>query len=197
MGIFDHGYVWTRKWKKDKLNNNPEWREPLVIDDKLEKSILIFLGWRKKYDENVFEKLYTFFPERKKVIYELPNTILSSDPETAASTYKAMTEHALDSAQKNNADTVFGMSIGSTLALYVANRYSGIDDIRLTLPGYKIASTVWEACVTKKVVKDAESAGYSKSDFGKKLSDYDPVNNISNINFLKRYLGSMYSKQCV
>ena len=151
----------------------------LSKDSNKKKTIIIFLGWKMKI--NRLKILYSKFPDYHKIVYQLPFTLLSGDFVLMKKSWKKLLDSVNKDIKENNVESVFGISLGTAPALYVSNKSKDIRKIILALPFDKLAPVVWNAFITKFVVKEAKENGYSQKDMDKILLRYDLINNLDNL----------------
>ncbi len=149
-------------------------------DSGKQKFVIIFLGWKMKLKH--FEFLYPKFPDHQRIIYQLPTTLLSEDFKLMKKSWSKLLDSVNKDIKENNVTSVFGISLGTALALYAANRSKNIKNVFLTLPLDKLAPIFWDCFITKLVIKGAKKKGYTKKDMDKVLSKYDLTNNLNNLN---------------
>tara|TARA_Y100000310_G_scaffold345817_1_gene470426 strand:+ start:6479 stop:6967 length:489 start_codon:yes stop_codon:yes gene_type:complete len=95
--------------------------------------------------------------------------------------WKEVIKSIKNDLDRYNIGTVFGISLGTSLALYSANSSKNIRKVILSLPFHSLASVLWNSPVTRTIVKKAKKKRYSMKDFHKILNPFDPVNNINKL----------------
>ncbi|MCX6807297.1 MAG: hypothetical protein NTZ80_00590 [Patescibacteria group bacterium] len=153
------------------------------------KAVLIFLGWRTEI--SLYEKVFKHFDGRTKIIYQLPSKLISSDFNDMEKAWKEISESALKDANQYNIDSVYGISLGTSLALYVANRLESIKNVFLALTGHSVTSVAWISPATQVAISVAKARGCTINDFQKIFRPFDQINNIDNLNgkTIRIYLG--------
>lgn len=178
MGVVDHFLVWKNGKKKDVENCDPSWgRKTYYKPDS--DAVMIFLGWRKKRNE--LRRLYSRFADNTRIVYELPNTLLASDPATARNAFLEITGDVRRVLERHDVRTAYGLSLGGTLACYAANHSPTIEKVLAVLPGDRIAPVMWRSPITRTVVEEAKKLGFAQEDFQKALGEFDPVNNLAGL----------------
>lgn len=119
--ILDAIGAFIESWK-DADNLNPSWKRKIIHAESNETTI-IFLGWRNKINL-IVKKLYKYFPGQTLLVYEIPNTLLSKDLKLMQKSWGEVTQQIEEDFRKFNVKTIFGLSLGTSLALYTANHHS-------------------------------------------------------------------------
>jgi hypothetical protein len=149
------------------------------IDEHLDNTALIFLGWKGKIKESSL--LYSRFNKEHKIIYQLPSNLISHDLDEAKDSWDFVTNKINEDVMKYNIKTVYGISLGVSLALYTANRSENIEQVILALPTDDLSEVIWNSVITKSIVRNAKRNGLSKDDYNNVLDQYAPINNINNL----------------
>lgn len=177
MGLFDHLYISIRGRIKDKENKDSSWKKEFR-EKNSKNHALIFLGWRNEIKH--FEKLYSRFQDNL-IIYNPPNTLLSSDPLISKQSYQEIIKDIEKTLQDHKPKTTYGFSLGITLSCIASNISNDIEKLILSVPGERIAPIMWHSPITRAVVKEAKAQGHSLEDFQKALEEFDPVNNLDDL----------------
>ncbi len=151
----------------------------ISIDPNKKKAIIIFLGWKMRISH--LKILYSKFPDYHKIVYQLPFTLLSGDFELMKKSWEKLLDSVNKDMKENNVDLVYGISLGTVFATYIANKSKTIKKVILALPIDELASVFWNSFITRLVIKKAKKRGYTQKDMKNILSKYDPVNNLDNL----------------
>jgi hypothetical protein len=148
------------------------------VDGDQSSNVIYFLPWHTPF---AFARHAGFAPLNFLACYEMPNAIVSSEPELCA---QAMIELVEDAehllAARGIADPlIIGLSAGSYPATYLANRIGA----RLC----SVASAdrgdlaIWESPATRIIKRRAMHKGYDLSHYSDALSGTHPAENFSGI----------------
>lgn len=149
------------------------------IDEHIDDTVLIFLGWKAKI--NTFGRLYSNFNDQHKIIYRLPDILISSDLYEIFEASNFIKNKVNKDLENYNIKTVYGISLGVVPALYTANHSNSIDKVILALPADDISEIIWKSLITRHIKRKAERKGLTKEDYDITLNRYDPINNLDNL----------------
>lgn len=180
----------------DIIKKNPEYRlekemkregyRKESVNENLEETALIFLGWHTEIYH--MKRLYPNFDGQHKIIYQLPNSIISSDLEKAEESIEFIINKINEDIEANNINTVYGISLGTCPAIYAANHSKSVENLILSLPGDEIADVIWKSWITKHIKRRAERKDLTKEDYDRIFDQYDPVNNLDNLQGKEIYI---------
>lgn len=121
------------------------------------------------------------------IVYTYENNVFSPDTKKTVNDLLRVRDDVLDrikqlKEQECKDFNIFGASLGTIIALLVANKSSDISRIILNTTGSDIAEVVWSWDNVKKYFKNALiSQGYSLVQLKKDWSVITPINNINNL----------------
>ena len=149
------------------------------IDGDPASNVIYFLPWHTPF---AFARHAGFVPLNFLACYEMPNAIVSSEPELCAQAMLGLVADAgrllVDRGVAEDA-LIVGLSVGSYPATYLANRIGA----RLC----SVASAdrgdlaIWESPATHIIKRRAVNKGYQLSDYSQALFGTHPVENLVNI----------------
>jgi hypothetical protein len=137
------------------------------IDGNQTSSVIYFLPWQTPF---AFARHAGFAPLDFLACYEMPNAIVSSDPELCVRAMRALVEDAeqlLAGRGVAKDALIVGLSVGSYPATYLANR---IGDL-----------AIWESPATAIVKRRALQKGFELSHYSGALFGTHPAENLSGI----------------
>ncbi|WP_334148233.1 alpha/beta fold hydrolase [Hyphomicrobium sp.] len=150
------------------------------IDGDPNAALICFLPWRMPYP---LARVSRIAPKNFLACYEMPNAIVSSEPELCVRALDAVVEDAMGVFAKTRLEPaqllVVGLSIGTAVATVFANRIGA----RLC----SIASadrgdlTLWESPASAQVKELAEAKGYRCADFTRALAGLHTIENLDNL----------------
>lgn len=149
------------------------------VDQHLDDTVLIFLGWHAK--TWMFGRLYQWFEDKHKIIYQMPTSMVSSDLEEMEESWDFLLENVSNDMERYDISTVYGISLGVSPALYTANRSDEVETVIIALPADDITDIIWKTYLTKGIKRRAERNGITKEDYDRLFDRYDPINNIDNL----------------
>jgi hypothetical protein len=142
--------------------------------------VICFLPWRTSIST---ARHIGFAPESFLACYQLPQAIVSSEPQLCTEAIEHLVADSLILAsrlkKKMERIVIVGLSMGSAPATILAN-----------LTGSRLVSVtsadrgdlmLWESPAANLIKQKAEDKGYAISDFSSALEGYHPVQNLRNI----------------
>ncbi len=161
-----------------------------------QKATFIFAPWQS--GEVMQKWIMKQVPKNHDVYSISPKSLLLKDPKQTTKQCKRVCQQALNkvlSLSKNYSNfNIVGLSVGTGIAAYVANRldYSKLNSIDLVCPGAELSTSLWLSSRTKNLKKSYEEQGFKLSKIQKMWSELDLINNLG---FAKRTpLRITYSK---
>jgi hypothetical protein len=149
------------------------------IDGDQTSNVIYFLPWHTPF---AFAWHAGFVPLNFLACYEMPNAVVSSEPELCAQAMLGLAAHAgqllVDRGVVEDA-LIVGLSVGSYPATYLANRIGA----RLC----SVASAdrgdlaIWESPATHIIKRRAVHKGYQLSDYSQALFGTHPAENLARI----------------
>jgi predicted esterase YcpF (UPF0227 family) len=96
--------------------------------------------------------------------------------------WREITNSIKDNIENLKIEIVYGLSLGTSPALYCANRCKNIKKIFLAFPGDKIAPCLWKGLLTRDIGRQIEKKQkYSYKDYENFFIEYNQINNLSNL----------------
>lgn len=179
MGLFDR-IVLMRVRRVYKVDMNSKLRKH-IKGDKYKNTVIVFLGWNTR--RIIIKHILRKFPNKKVVVFEPPNKIVSPDPEVSISAFNDILAESKKIIDKENVTQIYGLSSGAILACIAANNVM-LDKLVLGFPTDRIVPVLWSSPRTSHIIKEARKS-YSPDHFDKIFSKFDPVNNLAGLNVNK------------
>ncbi|GEM_PF-5237358 len=166
--------------KNQNINNfDNSWTRQFIKNNS-EKTAVFFCGWRT--DKKLHKKVFKQFPHHNHLIYTLPNSLICSDLKLMEKSWKKIANSIENDIKNFKIEIIYGLSLGTSLALYCANRCKNAKKVFLGFPGDKIAPCVWEGSLTKDIAQQIEQEEkYTYDDYSNFFKPYDHINNLSNL----------------
>lgn len=142
-------------------------------------NVVCFLPWKMPLS---LAQRFELVPSRYLACYELPNAIVSSEPELCGVAMRTLIDDAENLLAGTGLDSnavIVGLSMGSAPATAVANA--------LGAELYSVASAdcgehvMWESPACVEIRARAERKGYTLDDFASVLKGLNPVDNLRHI----------------
>ncbi len=115
--------------------------------------------------------------------YEMPHAIVSATPEMSVEALHAVTRDFLTFIDQRRLDpsrlTLVGLSIGNFAATYIANLIGA--RLCAVSAADRGEDLIWSSSLAAHVRRQAEHRGIGYDDFAGILRDYNPINNLRNI----------------
>lgn len=144
-----------------------------------ESNVICFLPWKTPL---ALAQRFGLVPSEYLACYELPNAIVSSQPELCAVAMRNLIEDAVGLLRSHGlgADAVvIGMSMGSAPATVVAN------EVGATLRSIASADyghlMLWESPATQEIRRRAEANGFGLNDYENALAGLNVLENFTNL----------------
>ena len=164
---------------QEKFTNNVEWNRK-IIGPKNNPAVLIFLG--RNVDFNTHSAIYKKFKNKTKIIYKLPNKLISEDVDLSKKLINEIVDDVQNIIKEYDVVWCYGLSLGCLLATYVSNKFSkSINKLYLISPGSRVSDIFWDSFITKSQVKKAKANGLTSNDYKIKLKKFDPIENLNNL----------------
>jgi len=155
-----------------------------TINKKSSNTSLFFIhGWGSS--SRVFNYLVNKF-EYSTICIDYPKEVLSSDTQKTLNSFKKIKALIQDVKSKVNAkkNYVIGISLGGHLAMYCSSLF---DKAVVSVTGSMISEGVWSSIATTMIKDKLIEKGYNLKKLKEKWREIEPINNISDINYLVYY----------
>lgn len=144
------------------------------------EQVVCFLPWLLGYHQCREARL---LPPNVLAAYEMPHGIVSPCPSTSIEALQLVVDDFLELMRERDLDpanlTLLGLSIGNFAATYIANLIGA--RLWAIAPGDRGEALIWTSSIAAGLRKQAEARGYSFSDFGAALREFNPINNLHNL----------------
>lgn len=144
------------------------------------RAFVFFHGWKGSS-----RHYFAYKPLSKKgacIFYDYTPDILSSDVQATLNGFKGIIQDALKAVEKHSAVSVFGSSLGSTLAWMLVKKCKKTDRVILNTLGYNFAETVWAGKATQRIKKEVQAQNISLEQLDVLWKELSPEHNLK---FLK------------
>lgn len=142
-------------------------------------NVICFLPWKTPLP---LAKRFGLVPADYLACYELPNAIVSSEPNLCAISMNSLIDDALQVLKdhgRGSDSVIVGMSMGSAPATVVANRAGAtLHSIASADYGHLM---LWESPATQEIRRRAESNGYTLGDYEHALAGLNVLENYTNL----------------
>jgi len=148
------------------------------LDKNEKETILIFLGWKGKTNQTKI--LYPKFGKYNKIIYELPETLISSDLNLMKKSWEEVEVEIKKDCKNNNVVATYGISLGTVFATLSANKNISIKKVYLAMPFDSLFSIISKTPIMKKIYRKIKNNNEEKK-LENVLKKYEPKNNLDKL----------------
>lgn len=153
----------------------------------LKRALLVFPHWGG--ESGPYQRFAQYFTKWQSVIYQCPDSLLTSDLAATLENFQALERAALKDVRRLQSFgvkqfTIYGVSLGTAIATRVADilAASGLDVLPIINgSGASFPFAVWNGRATREIRRQWDETGKTYQDVEAAWDEYSPINNLCHL----------------